>query len=392
MTMKLAILGSTGSIGTQALQVVDRLREGGLDVAIVALAAGENVELLAKQAAKYRPAVVATASKSKARDLRAAVPESIEVLAGPDAAATLAGDGGSDTVVQAIVGAAGLGASFAAAAAGKKLCLANKESLVCAGRLLTGLARERGVTLLPIDSEHSAIFQALRAGRREEVSRVFLTASGGPFRDATAWPADRLAVATVEQALDHPTWAMGGKNTVDSATLFNKALELIETVVLFDVPHERIEVVIHPQSVVHSMVEFADGSTIAQLSPPDMRMPIGYAIAHPRRLDGGARRLDFSAAQSLDFEPPDLARFPAIALARRALDSGGTMPLAFNVANEVAVAAFFARCLHFGGIAEVVARTMDHHTPSQPGSLNDLRAAIDETTALARQVAAFVGR
>ncbi len=390
--MKLAILGSTGSIGTQALQVVDRLREGGLDVEVAALAAGSDVALLIEQAQTYGPSAVAIADPDGHDRLRAAMPHEIKVLAGPDAAEKIAGDVGSDTVVQAIVGAAGLGASFAAAKAGKKLCLANKESLVCAGSLLTDLAREHDATLLPIDSEHSAIFQALQAGRREEVRRVFLTASGGPFRDAGEWPAERLNIAKLDQALAHPTWAMGGKNTIDSASLFNKALELIETVVLFDVPHEQIEVVIHPQSVVHSMVEFVDGSTLAQLSPPDMRMPIGYAMTHPNRRDGGAKRLDFSMAQSLDFEPPDEERFSALRLARQALDAGGTMPLAFNVANEVAVAAYARRCLHFGGIAEVVERTMQNHEAARATSLDDLRAAIDGATALAKRVADFVGR
>ena len=263
-------------------------------------------------------------------------------------------------VVHAVSGAAGLRASFAAARAGKRLCLANKESLVAGGPLLLKATADSGGELLPIDSEHSAIHQALRAGRLAEIERVILTASGGPFRDAAEWPAERLNLAKPAEAMNHPTWAMGGKNTLDSATLFNKALELIEACVLFDLPHERVEVVVHPQSIVHSMVEFKDGSTISQLSPPDMRMPIGYALTYPDRLDAGVPRMDWAVRQSLEFEPPDEQRFPALRLARRALGAGGTMPLVLNAANEVAGDFYRRNCLHFGGIAETVERTMDN--------------------------------
>lgn len=360
---RLAILGSTGSIGTQALQVLDRLNAqhtvvGGVGrFEVVALAAHNNRELLAQQVKRYRPRYAALASED---------PKILERFASLSEI---------DTVIHAVSGAAGLAASFAAARTGKRLCLANKESLVCAGPLLTKLVERNGGELLPIDSEHSAIFQALASGQKGEVRRLILTASGGPFRDAKKWPNERLAVATAEQAMAHPTWRMGGKITIDSATLFNKALELIEAVRLFRVPHERVEVVVHPQSVVHSMVEFVDGSTIAQLSPPDMRLPIGYALTYPERFDGGARRLDFSAACSLDFEPPDETRFPALRLARRALDAGGTMPLVLNAANEVAVEHFASGRLSFGGIATTVEKTMQRTTPSDPTNLEDLLAA-----------------
>jgi 1-deoxy-D-xylulose-5-phosphate reductoisomerase len=373
-------LGATGSIGRQTLEVARRLNDAGHDIRVVALSGHANTALLAEQAATWQPAVVAVTGKAD-------LPNDIAptVLEGERALVELVTRDDVDTVMHAVIGAAGLAASFAAASAGKRLCLANKESLVCGGRLLLDAAKAGGCEILPVDSEHSAIFQACACGRRDEIARVILTASGGPFRDATVWPSDRLHDATVDQAMNHPTWSMGGKITIDSATLFNKALELIEAVQLFGLPHDRVEVVVHPQSVVHSMVEFADGATIAHLSPPDMKLPIGYAITHPHRLDGGARRMDWSRATSLEFEPPDDERFPALRLARRSIEAGPTGPLVLNAANEVARNAFMEGRLRFGAIAEVVAATLDQADASAAGGLEDLLEADRAAREIARR-------
>ena len=367
---RVAILGSTGSIGTQALEAIDVLNRDerlGVRFDVVALVAGRNRGLLDRQAAHWTPDVALCAAEAGAEAL-------VEVASRDDV----------DIVVHAVVGAAGLAASFAAAGAGKRLCLANKESLVVGGDLLMATAEAGGALLLPIDSEHSAIFQAASCGRRQDVDRIILTASGGPFRDASLWPAERLAAATVDEALAHPTWTMGGKITVDSATLFNKGLELIEAVRLFGMPQDRIDVVVHPQSVVHSMVQFRDASTLAHLSPPDMRLPIAYALTHPRRGPSGARACDWSRAQSLDFEPPDPVRFPALSLAREAADRAGLVPAWLNAANEVAVAAFLDRELPFGDIAKVVARAVEAAPSDEPRDLNDLVQADAEARAFAR--------
>ena len=279
-----------------------------------------------------------------------------EVYAGPGGLVELVRRDDVDTVVAAVVGAAGLPAAVAAVEAGKTLALANKESLVCAGSLLMPLARAKGVPILPVDSEHSAVFQAMHCGRAGEVRRVILTASGGPFRTASA---EQIEHATVAEASAHPTWKMGGKITIDSATMFNKGLELIEACWLFDLPPDRIEIVVHPESVVHSMVEFVDGSVLAQLSPPDMRTPIQYALTYPERKDGNSRRLDLTKAFALRFEPPDFSRFPALSMAYEAARAGGTAGVVLNAANEAAVAAFLAARVRFGGIARLVRHTMD---------------------------------
>ena len=355
---RVAILGSTGSIGVQALEVIDALNAdaiaggGGDAFEVVALVAHRNGELLAQQARRYRPKFIGLTDKPAAaahRELLASCGG--EVLAGPGALAQVASHPDVDVVLHAVLGAAGLAASFAAARAGKTLALANKESLVVGGSLLTDAARQGGARILPVDSEHSAVFQAMQCGRRDEVDRVILTASGGPFR---TWPAERIRTARVEDALAHPTWAMGDAITVGSATLFNKALEVIEAVRLFDLAPEQVGVVVHPESVVHSMVEYRDGSTMAQLGPPDMKTPIGYALTWPARGRPGGRRMDWSVASRLTFEPPDEARFPALRLAREALAAGGTAPVTLNAANEVAVGRFLARRLAFGRISEVV--------------------------------------
>ena len=315
----------------------------------------------------------------------------------PEAAVEAAGRADVDVVVHAVSGAAGLSASFAAAEAGKRICLANKESLVCGGELLLKAVEAGGAELLPIDSEHSALHQCARAGRTDEIDRLILTASGGPFRDAEAWPTERMERATVADAMNHPTWNMGGKNTLDSATLFNKALEVIEAAVLFGVPADKIDVVIHPQSVVHSMIEFRDGSTIAQLTPPDMRGPIAYALCYPHRREAGVPRLDLTAAFSLDFSPPDPERFPALTLAKQALDAGGTAPLVLNAANEVAGAAFRERQIGFNDISRVVVETMLSCGVEAAGSLRDLLDADAEArqcaqAAVERLAGATAGR
>ena len=336
MTRRVAILGCTGSIGSQTLDVIDALNRDEMRFDVVALTAHQNAEALAAAQRRWPGAKAALSSENEAALIEFAT-------------------GDCDLVVHAVLGAAGLRASFAAAEAGKHLALANKESLVVAGPLLMDLARRHDATVLPIDSEHSAIFQAMLAGRRQDVERVILTASGGPFR---TWPAEQIHSATVEQALDHPTWNMGGAITIDSATLFNKAMEFLEAVRLFDLPPEQIEVVIHPQSIVHSMVEFVDGSTIAQLSPPDMKLPIAYAMTYPERLRGEAKRMDWTSAVDLNFEPPDEVKFPALRLAREAAAEGKCLPAVLNAAKEVATGQFLAGKIAFGRISEVVERVM----------------------------------
>ena len=382
MPRRVAILGSTGSIGTQALAVIESLNADGGDFEVVALAACRSGDLLLEQARKHRPRLVTLTDDAAAEAFDARLRSTgATVLRGPDALVQIAADADVDVVLHGVVGAAGLAASFAAAGAGKTLCLANKESLVVGGALLTEAAKVGGARILPVDSEHSAVFQAMQCGRQQEVERVTLTASGGPFR---TWPADRIAAATVADAMNHPTWDMGGKITVDSATMFNKALEIIEAVRLFELPPEVVEVVVHPESVVHSMVEFRDGSTIAHLSPPDMRTPIGYALTYPDRGRPGGRRMDWAAPRTLTFEPPDPVRFPALRLAYEAMAVGPSACVALNAANEVAVGAFLAGRIAFGTIAGVVEQTLEQAPLGGLRTLDDLLAA----DADARRVAA----
>lgn len=391
-------MGSTGSIGTQTLEVIDALNADATSQGsakpfkVVGLSCHRHIDVLLEQARRYRPRHVVVTDEEIFAENRAAVRSAgADGAAGQEGLQALASHEDVDVVVHAVVGAAGIRASFAAAGAGKRICLANKESLVVGGTLLTDAAREGGATLLPIDSEHSAIFQALMCGRRDEIDRVLLTASGGPFRDIRQWPSERLHDATVEDALAHPTWNMGGKITVDSATMFNKALEIIEAVYLFDLPPEKIGVVVHPQSIVHSMVEFRDGSIMAQLSPPDMRTPIGYALTHPHRGRPGGRRMDWGQACDLHFEPPDIQRFPALRLAFEALAAGPLACVALNAANEVAVGRFLDRKLPLGRIAGVVEATMGEVVQPSPdprlGSLDDLLAADAEARAVAEELA-----
>ncbi|NQU22471.1 MAG: 1-deoxy-D-xylulose-5-phosphate reductoisomerase [Candidatus Nealsonbacteria bacterium] len=351
-----AVLGSTGSIGRSTLEVIDA-SAGSLRAA--ALSAHGSTKLLLEQAQRVRPrCIVVSDPEAAKRQDWSGLPGDVELLVGPEAIARAAADPQIDVVVSAIVGSAGLQGTWAALEAGKRVALANKESLVVGGPLVTRLARERGASLLPVDSEHSAVFQALQAGRRDEVRRVVLTASGGPFR---TYSQDQLAQVTVEEALAHPTWNMGPKITVDSATLMNKALEIIEARWLFDLSPDQIGVVIHPQSIVHSMVEYRDGSVIAQLSPPDMKLPIQYALTWPSRCEGPAAKIDWSRAMQLDFEPPDFERFAALGLGLEVARSGGTAGAVVNGANEAAVAAFLDGRLALNEIVPACRSVLENH-------------------------------
>jgi 1-deoxy-D-xylulose-5-phosphate reductoisomerase len=354
---RLAILGSTGSIGRSALAVVDahptRLR-------VVSLAAGDNAPLLAEQITRYQPEVVAMATGEGIDRLRATcgagAPPTMTV--GAEGLIAVATHPSADIVICASSGTAGLEAVLAAIAAGKTIALANKEVLVMAGALVTAAARQHGVAILPVDSEHNAVHQCMHGRSSAEIRRLILTASGGPFRDFTA---AQLRQVNPDQALRHPTWQMGRKITVDSATLMNKGLEVIEAHWLFGVGADRIEVVIHPQSIVHSLVELVDGSVIAQLGVTDMRLPIQYACSYPERWDGALPSLDLSKAGRLEFHPPDVDKFPCLGLAYRALRAEGTLAVAMNAANEVAVAAFLDGKLGFAAIPAVIERTMNAH-------------------------------
>lgn len=370
MPKRIAILGSTGSIGRSTLDVIEHL---GPEYRAVALSGHRQGRELLEQVRKHRPAAVAITSETTDAALLEEIRRSVETLyVGPQGLVEMVGRDDVDMVVAAIVGAAGLAAVFAAVRAGKPVALANKESLVVAGSLLIPEARRRDVPILPIDSEHSAVFQAIRCGRREEIRRVILTASGGPFRTASR---EQIERATLSDALNHPTWRMGNKVTIDSATMFNKGLELIEACWLFDLPPEQVEVVVHPESVVHSMVEFVDGSTVAQLSPPDMRTPIQYAITYPDRLPGIGRTMEWRQRVSLNFEPPDLERFPGLRIAYEVAKTGGTSGAVMNAANEVAVEAFMAGKIAFGEISRTVELIIRRHRVQLSPSLDDLLQA-----------------
>lgn len=365
---KLTILGSTGSIGRNTLDVVSRFPER---FEVVALAAGENIELLAKQAQKFRPHLVSCKNEALARKLAPLLPEGVQLKYGKEGAIACATHPEAELVVSALVGAVGLLPTYEAIRAGKDIALANKETLVMAGPLVTEEAKRRGIKLLPVDSEHSAIFQALQAGKKEEVFRLILTASGGPFRTR---PKEEFATITREEALRHPNWQMGAKITIDSATLMNKGLEVIEAHFLFGLSPERIIVKIHPQSIVHSLVEFQDGSVIAHLGIPDMRIPIAYALSYPERLPLDLPRLDLVAVSPLTFEEPDLERFPCLKLAYEALRLGGTAPAILNAANEVAVEAFLEGKIRFDLIPFLIEKTLQE-TESKP--LEKLEDVID---------------
>ncbi|MEE9607191.1 MAG: 1-deoxy-D-xylulose-5-phosphate reductoisomerase [Myxococcota bacterium] len=358
---RLSVLGSTGSVGEQTLAVAEAFPER---YRVVALAAGRNVAKLADQVRRFRPERVSVADAESAAALRerlGGAELSIETGAeGLDAVAAHP----SDLVVAGLVGALGLRPSLAAIRAGRDLALANKEVLVMAGALFLREVRARGVTLLPVDSEHSAIFQALAGQRPQDVARLILTASGGAFR---TWPAEKIARATVDEALNHPNWEMGPKITIDSATLMNKGFEVIEARWLFDVPPERVDVVVHPESIVHSLVEFVDGSVLAQLGLPDMRVPIAVALAHPERLPLDLPRLDLAALGQLQFEAPDRKRFPCLDLAYQALRADEAAPAVLNAANEIAVAAFLDGAVRFPAIAEANAAVLEAHVAKSGG-------------------------
>jgi 1-deoxy-D-xylulose-5-phosphate reductoisomerase len=367
MKKKVVILGSTGSIGCNALQVIDALSS---EYEVIALSAHSNLELLVEQVRQCNPRYAAVTDPQLAEASSKALSGfSGTVLSGPDSLVELAALDEADIIVCAVVGAAGLPAALAAAQAGKIVAIANKEPLVIAGELLTEAACQNGATLLPIDSEHSAVFQAMQAGTPKEVRKVILTASGGPFRTASL---DQMNNATVEQALDHPTWDMGPKITIDSATMMNKALEVIEAVWLFDLPADKIDVLIHPESVVHSMVEFIDGSVIAQLGTPDMKVPIQYALTYPERREGLSEGLRLDKLAQLNFHTPDLNHFRALALGFEVAKTSGSAPVVFNAANEAAVAAFLAGQIRFGQIVELIDHCLQTHTIQEHLTLEEL--------------------
>jgi 1-deoxy-D-xylulose-5-phosphate reductoisomerase len=378
---RLIILGATGSIGRAALDVAAAFPE---EFEVTALSAGRGGDVFEQQIKAVRPRIASVASPAEAARLRArcaGLPT--EILGGPDAAADVAGGADGDLVISAIVGAAGLLPTLAAIRAGKAVALANKETMVMAGALVTAEAARYGTAILPVDSEHSAIFQALAGQRGEDVRRLILTASGGPFWNT---PSDRLARVTREDALRHPNWSMGPKITIDSATLMNKGLEVIEAHWLFGIPAERIDVVIHRQSVVHSMVEFCDGSVLAQMGVADMRGPIAYAMSHPRRLPLPLAPLDVVGRGALTFEAPDTLRFPCLAHGYAALRTGGTMPAALNAANEEAVGAFLDGRIGFLSIAETIDRVLQETNPGAASTVDDVLAADATARRVARRI------
>ncbi len=355
---RVSVLGSTGSIGVSTLDLLDQLeRSGEAQVRVAALAAGRNVEKLAEQARRWRPDLTVVADETCLPELRERLSGSGLKVAGGDAAVIEAAAGvKADWVMAAIVGVAGLAPTLAAARTGATVALANKESIVCAGPALLAIAREAGGEVIPVDSEHSAIFQVLAPEARARIARLILTASGGPFR---TWSKAAMEAATPAQAVAHPNWSMGAKISVDSASMMNKGLEMIEASYLFDLPEPQVEVVVHPQSVVHSLLEYADGSTLAQLGPPDMKSPISVAFAWPERVAWEAEKLDLPKIATLSFEEPDLDRFPALKLARTALREGAWAPAALNAANERGVAAFLAGSIGFLDIASIVSETLE---------------------------------
>jgi 1-deoxy-D-xylulose-5-phosphate reductoisomerase len=366
----LSILGSTGSVGTNVLRVVDAFPER---LSVVGLAAGANVERLAGQVARYRPRCVSVGTPG-ARDALARLVDlsGVRVGVGEEGMVDVATDRDAAMVVAAAVGAVGLVPTYRALEAGKDVALANKETLVMAGELMLAESRARGGRLLPIDSEHCALHQCLDGRRPEEVRRLVLTASGGPFRERSR---ESFEAITREEALCHPTWSMGRKITIDSATLMNKGLEVIEAHWLFGLPAQRVEVLVHPQSVVHSMVEFVDGTVLAQLGVTDMRLPIQYALSHPEKWEAAIPGMDFTRTARLDFEAPDRARFPCLDLAYRALAGGSSLPAVLNAANEEAVAAFLDGRVPFTAIPQSIAEVLDAHQPAPLTGLDDVLAA-----------------
>jgi 1-deoxy-D-xylulose-5-phosphate reductoisomerase len=387
---RISILGSTGSIGRQCLDVVESL-PGGFEV--VALAAGSNVPLVAEQILRHKPALVSVSNEQAARELCAALESHSEaekdsaspaILFGAEGIERVATHPDADMVLSATVGVVGLPATYKAIECGKDIALANKEVLVAAGEVVMAAVERKGVLLLPVDSEHNAIHQCLRAGEQREVKRLVLTASGGPFRET---PLAQLAKVTPKQALAHPNWKMGQRITIDSATMMNKGFEVIEAHWLFGMELNRVQVVIHPQSTVHSMVEYVDGSILAQLGPTDMRMPIQYALTYPDRIASKGCALDWGSLRRLDFEEVSAKKFPCLVLAREAARIGGPLPCALNAADEVAVAAFLEGRLDFLGIARVVEHVLERMPRSKMETINDVLAADAEARRLAHDAA-----
>ncbi len=372
---RIAILGSTGSIGTSTLSVVDGMRSR---CAVTGLAAGRNTHLLAEQAEQYSPAWLYAEDVSALR--KEHLPSNVKIISGQDALCEAVCADDVDIVLCAIVGTAGLRPVLAAIKAGKDIALASKEILVMAGSLVTAAAKESGSKLLPVDSEHCAIFQCLDGKPHSDLNRIILTCSGGPFRDKKDLD---LRKVTLEQTLKHPTWSMGRKITIDSATLMNKGLEMIEAGWLFGVPEPQVEVVVHPQSIIHSMVEFKDGSILAQMGYPDMRLPIHYCLNYPNRIPGVAKPMDFTEYLTMTFEPPDLDRFPALKIAREAMRIGGAAGAIFNAANEVAVQTFIDGIISFADISSVVSTTLEKCSSVKGNDLDEILAA----DALARRTA-----
>jgi 1-deoxy-D-xylulose-5-phosphate reductoisomerase len=376
-----SVVGSTGSIGTQTLDVVDEDRGR---YRVVALGAQRSVDLLVEQALAFRPEVVAIGDAMLATELSRRLPRGTEVLAGPDGLASIATE--AQVVVNGVVGFAGLPVTLAALEAGRRLALANKESIIAGAPVVATVRNTPGAQILPVDSEHCAVHQCLRAGRVADVARLLLTASGGPFRGRKA---DELASVGLDEALAHPTWSMGPKITVDSSTLMNKGLEVIEAHELFGVPYDAIDVVVHPQSIVHSMVEYVDGAVVAQLSLPDMRLPIGYALAYPARLASPFGAIDWTELSVLEFEPPDRSTFPCLDLAYRAGRTGDLAPAWLNAANEVAVGAFLDGRIAWSTIAAVVADSLDGYDVSAPSGRRTVDDVLD-ADATARRLATRV--
>jgi len=371
--MKIAILGATGSIGTQTLDVV---RTTLLNAEIVALTGHRNINTLAELANEFMPKMVCVPDSESAMQIKSLLTIPCEILTGADGLIVCAAQSGADIVVNALVGQAGLAPTLAAINAGKDVALANKETLVTAGQLIMGLARDKGVHITPIDSEHSAIWQCLQGNEENEIEKIILTASGGPFR---TWTQEKIAAATAKDALRHPNWSMGAKITVDSATLMNKGLELIEAMWLFgEIAGQarndcsNMEILIHPQSIIHSMVQFADGSVMAQLGLPDMRLPILYALSAPKRVKTDFPRLDFLTCGSLTFEKPDTQRFPCLALVTHAVKTGGTLPAVMNTINEWAVGQFLQDKISFYGISEIIAQAFAAYTVKPLVSIDDV--------------------
>jgi len=378
---QIAILGSTGSIGVSTLEIVashpDKFR-------VIALSGAKNIDLLARQIRQFRPKLAAVADPSDIPRLKELIPDQdVELVGGTDGLCAVATAPAVQMVVAAIVGAAGLLPTAAAIRAGKDIALANKEILVTAGHLFIELVERHGVKLYPVDSEHSAVFQSIEGHRNQDITKIILTASGGPFRET---PLEKLQSVTIQDALNHPNWSMGRKITIDSATMMNKGLEVIEARWLFDAPPEKISVNIHPQSIIHSMVEYIDGCVIAQLGTPDMKAPIAYALSYPERVSTGVKPLDLTELSGLTFYKPDLERFPCLGLAYRALGEGESMPAVMNAANEIAVEAFLDGRLSYLQIARLIEKTMDAHQAHRLSSIEEVLEADRWGRATARDI------